>query len=189
MSDLNKNEDLKKKPITVMIIDDSSIIRLLLRDVLNQDSAIEVISHAINGKLALPRIRYYQPQIVILDYEMPELNGIETLKLIKKINRQIMIKIDYSPLYIRCQPSVNMMFQSLVNIMPHKTVAVNMTGMGSDGYEAMKELKKADAYLMWQSKESCLVYGMPAKPSEGGLVSESLDIRQLAERITFLLGA
>ena len=41
---------------------------------------------ASNGRLALPRIQAYKPNFVILDYEMPEMNGIETLEEIKKIS-------------------------------------------------------------------------------------------------------
>ncbi len=70
--------------IKVMIVDDSIIYRKVLRDVLDADKKIEVISQAVNGKLALPRIKYHKPDVVILDQEMPKMNGIETLKVIKE---------------------------------------------------------------------------------------------------------
>ncbi|HPH02125.1 MAG TPA: chemotaxis-specific protein-glutamate methyltransferase CheB [Spirochaetota bacterium] len=73
-----------RKKIRVMIVDDSLVFRTLLRDVLGDDGRIEVVTQAVNGKLALPRIRHYQPDIVILDQEMPELNGLETLELLHK---------------------------------------------------------------------------------------------------------
>ena len=78
-----KTQDLAKN-IKVVIVDDSSTYRQLLRDVLSADERIEVVSHAVNGKLALPRIRYYKPDFVILDQEMPEMTGLETLDAIRR---------------------------------------------------------------------------------------------------------
>lgn len=346
--------------IKVMVVDDSNIYRLLLREVLNSDPDIEVVAHAINGKFALPRIRHYKPHIVILDYEMPEMDGLETLKEIRKNHKDVRVimfsshtaegakttlealklgavdflqkletsKNDESKVYIKeklipkikalaktknypaiieqrrkdvlhsrngvslnttfnicaigtstggpmalkellsripgnikgsivitihmpelfteqlaanlnedsslsvkeakdgevlksgyayiapggkhlvfskaakdivcriiddpplnhCKPSVNIMFNSLSKIIPSKTMAIIMTGMGTDGYDGMVNLKKAGSYLLAQKKETCLVYGMPEKPTEDGLVKDSLDIPQLASRITHLMG-
>lgn len=70
--------------IRVLIVDDSSIQRQLLREALSTESDIEVISHAANGRLALPRVKHLGPDIVVLDQEMPEMNGIETLQEIRK---------------------------------------------------------------------------------------------------------
>ncbi|MES0489753.1 MAG: chemotaxis-specific protein-glutamate methyltransferase CheB [Leptospirales bacterium] len=345
----------------IMIIDDSTIIRNLLRDVLSQNSDMEVISVASNGLLALPRIKFYEPDIIILDYEMPQMNGIETLKEIKKMQLKtkvimfsaftaegakitiealengavdflqkpvfekgsepkqyiqetlvpkikallghvavstrtsrptkkeipgkyyvplpgsfdfciigistggpmalkemfanipesingsifvtqhmppaftkylalslnknskltiveaedgmeskpgwvyiapggkhmlaekipgagVRIKIDNSPHYKNCKPSVNLMFKSFVDIRPAKTISVIMTGMGDDGYESMKELEKAGSYLLAQNEESCLIFGMPAKPSQDNIIHESYNLDGLAKNITSLLG-
>jgi len=70
--------------IKVMIVDDSIIYRKVLRAVLDADDIIEVVTQAVNGKLALPRIKYHKPDVVILDQEMPKMNGLETLKVIKE---------------------------------------------------------------------------------------------------------
>ena len=70
--------------ITVVIVDDSDVYRVLLFKILSEDKDIEVISLARSGQLALPRVRHYKPDIVILDMEMPDLDGIKTLELIRK---------------------------------------------------------------------------------------------------------
>ena len=70
--------------ISVIIVDDSDIYRVLLFKVLSQEKEIEVISLARSGQLALPRVRHYKPDIVILDMEMPDLDGLKTLELIRK---------------------------------------------------------------------------------------------------------
>jgi len=72
--------------IKLMIIEDSVTMRNFLFQAFASDQEIEIISYASNGKLAIPRIKFYQPDIIILDYEMPLMNGIETIREIKKLN-------------------------------------------------------------------------------------------------------
>lgn len=332
--------------IRVLIVDDSSVQRQLLREALSGEPDIEVVSHAANGRLALPRVKHLGPDIVVLDQEMPEMNGIETLQEIRKeapatgvimycargadsarttiralelgafdfvrkpegetdpiqyirsvlvprirafagpvhsaprpkvpelvlrrkfdlcaigistggptalrelvpalplLRGAILIvqhmppvftaqladslsqighmpavevssrmpmeggKIyiaagghhmvveasgstielcpDEGPAEMNCKPSVNVLFRSIAKAMEKRTLSamgVVMTGMGYDGYDGMKALRAKGAHLIAQSRESCLVYGMPAKPAEDGLVDESLDIQGIARRM------
>ncbi|EQA43487.1 putative protein-glutamate methylesterase [Leptospira broomii serovar Hurstbridge str. 5399] len=73
--------DIKK--ISVLAVDDSLVYRNLLRAAFSQDPEIEFLGAAIDGKYALPKIAHLKPDFVILDVEMPEMNGIETLREIK----------------------------------------------------------------------------------------------------------
>ena len=75
---------LMGQKIRVMVVDDSLVFRTLLRDTLAECDRIEVVSLAVNGKLALPRIRHYRPDVLILDQEMPEMDGLETLALVRR---------------------------------------------------------------------------------------------------------
>ncbi len=77
-------QGVAKKPIRVIIVDDSLSYRNLLRGVFAADPAFEVVSHSVNGRLALPRIRHFQPDFVVLDQEMPEMDGLSTLKEIRQ---------------------------------------------------------------------------------------------------------
>ena len=71
--------------IRILIVDDSVVIRKLVSDILSDDPALEVIGTARNGRLALAKIEQTPPDLVTLDIEMPELNGLETLVEIRKI--------------------------------------------------------------------------------------------------------
>jgi two-component system, chemotaxis family, protein-glutamate methylesterase/glutaminase len=71
-------------PIRVLIVDDSVVIRKLLTQTLATDSSIEVAGTASNGKIALAKISQVNPELVILDVEMPEMDGLETLTNIRK---------------------------------------------------------------------------------------------------------
>lgn len=66
--------------IKVMVVDDSALIRNLVSKELSKSSSIEVVGTAINGRFALNKMDKLQPDIIVLDLEMPEMNGIEFLK-------------------------------------------------------------------------------------------------------------
>ena len=67
-------------PVRVLVVDDSVVVRRLVSDVLAADPEIEVVATASNGRLALNRLDQVAPDLVTLDIEMPELDGIATLR-------------------------------------------------------------------------------------------------------------
>jgi two-component system, chemotaxis family, protein-glutamate methylesterase/glutaminase len=73
------------KKIRVLVVDDSVVIRRLLTDILCQDPEIEVCGIASNGRIALAKLPQLNPDIVTLDIEMPELDGLGTLSELRKI--------------------------------------------------------------------------------------------------------
>lgn len=75
--------------IKVLVVDDAVVIRRILVDIINADPDLEVIGTASNGRLALGKIEALQPDLVTLDVEMPELDGLETLVEIRKIDRRL----------------------------------------------------------------------------------------------------
>lgn len=62
-----------------MVVDDSTVIRRMVSDVLSSDSEIEVAATASNGKIALEKLSQILPDVITLDVEMPIMDGIETL--------------------------------------------------------------------------------------------------------------
>jgi len=70
--------------IRVLVVDDSVVVRRMVSDVLSADPQLEVAATAANGKIALARLTQVNPDIVILDVEMPEMDGLETLTNIRK---------------------------------------------------------------------------------------------------------
>lgn len=68
--------------INVLIVDDSAFMRKLISNFLQEDSRINVVGTARNGIDALSKIEKFNPDVVTLDVEMPEMNGIEALQRI-----------------------------------------------------------------------------------------------------------
>jgi two-component system, chemotaxis family, protein-glutamate methylesterase/glutaminase len=74
-----------------MVVDDVAIVRRLVIDALSVDSEIQVVGMAANGREALAKIPTLNPDLVILDYEMPEMDGLETLRELKKLYPRIRV--------------------------------------------------------------------------------------------------
>ena len=72
------------RKIRELIVDDSVVIRRLLTDILARDPEIEVVGTAANGRIALQKLTQVNPDLVTLDIEMPELDGLATLPLLRK---------------------------------------------------------------------------------------------------------
>ncbi|WP_453996913.1 protein-glutamate methylesterase/protein-glutamine glutaminase [Bacillus nitroreducens] len=68
--------------INVLVVDDSAFMRKLITSFLQEDLRIEVVGTARNGNDALEKIEKLNPDVVTLDVEMPEMNGIEALRRI-----------------------------------------------------------------------------------------------------------
>ncbi len=66
--------------LRVLVVDDTVVFRRIVSDVLAGIPGVEVVGTAANGKLALSRMAALQPDLVTLDIEMPEMNGIEVLE-------------------------------------------------------------------------------------------------------------
>jgi two-component system, chemotaxis family, protein-glutamate methylesterase/glutaminase len=71
--------------IRVLVVDDAVVFRRLVSDELSKDPALEVVGTAANGRIALAKMPQVNPDVVILDVEMPEMDGLATLKELRKV--------------------------------------------------------------------------------------------------------
>lgn len=67
----------------MLVVDDSVVIRRLVTDILNAEDGIEVVGTAINGKAAIAKLAALTPDLITLDIEMPEMDGIATLHALR----------------------------------------------------------------------------------------------------------
>lgn len=70
--------------IKVLVVDDSVVMRRALTEALAPEEGIEVVGSAANGEVGLQKVKQLSPDLVTLDIEMPILDGLETLKVLRK---------------------------------------------------------------------------------------------------------
>ncbi len=75
--------------IRILIVDDAVVVRSRLKKILSADPELEVVGVAATGRIALAKLSQVNPDIVILDVDMPDLNGLETLTELRKTHPQL----------------------------------------------------------------------------------------------------
>lgn len=102
------------------------------------------------------------------------------------------VKKDANGYFIRSQrgekvsghcPSVDVMFDSVADVIGKDAIGVILTGMGQDGAKGLLKMRNAGAYTIGQDKDTCVVYGMPMVAYNIGGVIKQLPLDQIDEEI------
>jgi two-component system, chemotaxis family, protein-glutamate methylesterase/glutaminase len=75
----------------VLLVDDAVVVRKALSLAIAQDHDLEVAGTAVNGRVALAKFPTLKPDIVLLDFEMPEMDGLATVRELRKIDTRVPI--------------------------------------------------------------------------------------------------
>ena len=75
--------------IRVLVVEDSVTVRKRLCEVLASDPELEVVGVAANGRIALGKLPQLAPDVMVLDVEMPEMDGLATLAALRKMNLRL----------------------------------------------------------------------------------------------------
>jgi two-component system chemotaxis response regulator CheB len=91
MAVVNKRMLQTGERIRVMVVDDSVVIRRLVTHALELDPALDVVGAASNGAIALQRIPQFNPDVLTLDIEMPEMDGLQMLRHVRRDYPQLRV--------------------------------------------------------------------------------------------------
>jgi two-component system, chemotaxis family, protein-glutamate methylesterase/glutaminase len=143
-----------------------------LAERLARDSKIKVVE-AQEGMILAPGTMYLAP-------------GGKHMVLQKVENRIKTHLIDTPPVN-SCRPSVDVLFQSVEELYGGKVLSVILTGMGSDGANAVASLRAKGAYSLVQDEATSVVWGMPGAVANAGNADEILPLPSIAGKITQIL--
>jgi len=101
----------------------------------------------------------------------------------RRANRTPYCGLSDAPPVLSVKPSANIMFLSIVDEFGGSAVAVILTGMGRDGADGAAELHAKGAYVIAESQETCVVYGMPKAAVEAGVVDELLPLTDIPDAL------
>ncbi len=87
--------------IRVLLVDDESLAREMLREMLQDDPQVIIVGESCNGREALEAIRTHAPDLIFLDVQMPELGGFEVLEALGKDIPQVIFVTAYDQYAVR----------------------------------------------------------------------------------------
>jgi len=96
---------------------------------------------------------------------------------------KVLAHLDARPFDTPHRPSVDVLFQSAAETFRHRTLAVVMTGMGSDGKQGAAWIKAQGGMVFTEAEQTCIVYGMPCAVVEAGLSDRTVPLDRIAEAI------
>jgi two-component system chemotaxis response regulator CheB len=143
-----------------------ALFTLPLAQSLQSKSAIQ-IKEASDGEIAVAGCAYIAP-------------GGRQMKVAPTPAGEIQIRVNDDAPENNCRPSVDYLFRSVALHFPGRAIAAILTGMGNDGAQGLKMLKRGGCYSIAQDEASCVVFGMPREAILTGLVDAVVPLKNIA---------
>ncbi len=146
-----------------------------LAERINSQSNLTV-KEAEEGEVLKPNIVYIAP-------------GGRHLQIVDNPQGKMSCRVYDDPPVNNLRPCADVMYESLKKVSADHIICAVLTGMGADGTKGISSLKKSkDLYVVTQSEDTCVVYGMPKSADQAGLSNESQPITEISKSITKKLG-
>lgn len=132
------------------------------------------VTEAIHGESPEPNKVYIAP-------------GGRQMRVVAGADNRPILELTDDPPENNCRPAVDYLFRSAANRFPGRSMAVILTGMGSDGTLGLRLLKRHGCFVIAQDEASCVVYGMPKAAVDAGVADVVLPLESIASRITSIV--
>ena len=107
--------------------------------------------------------------------------------LLIKNGNDVMVKLSDAPPVNFCKPAVDPLFKSVAEIYGTATLAVVLTGMGSDGAEGVRKIGEIGGSAIAQDEETSVVWGMPGAAAHTGMCSDVLPLNEIGRKVSKIL--
>jgi two-component system chemotaxis response regulator CheB len=95
----------------------------------------------------------------------------------------VKVALSVQPMDKPHRPSVDVLFQSAAEVYRKRVLGVVMTGMGDDGKQGAAWIKAQGGFILTESEESCIIYGMPRSVVESGFSDGAVPLHCMAQEI------
>jgi len=96
---------------------------------------------------------------------------------------QYCIRLTEHPSDLLLKPAADILFATVAEVFGPTAIGVILTGMGSDGTLGLRKMKEAGSYNIAQSRDTCVVFGMPKSAIEAGVIDEVIPLGSIAETL------
>ena len=103
--------------------------------------------------------------------------------VVQRLGNHVLVGTNMDSPQNSCRPSVDVLFRSVATVYGGRTLAVILTGMGSDGLRGCIQLREAGARIVVQDEASSVVWGMPGFVSAAKLADKELPLGEIAAEI------
>ena len=126
----------------ILVVDDSFIMRTIIKDIVESDTDLEVAGIAENGKVGLQRVRELKPDAILLDLEMPEMSGIDMLKRLMLIGKAKVIVVS-SVGQTGSPQAMEARRLGAVDVIAKPSGAMSLDLQAKKGHEIVQSLRRA----------------------------------------------
>jgi DNA-binding NarL/FixJ family response regulator len=151
--------------IKLMLVDDHAVLRDGLKNIVGMESDIQVVCEAVNGMEAIEKVEEFSPDVILMDINIPERNGIEVTGLIKGM-----------------YPSIKILILTMYN---HEEYFLSAIRQGADGYllkdapsdhviDAIRAVAKGQSVIHPSMTKKFLNFSSPKKENVAVEKKESL---------------
>lgn len=106
---------------------------------------------------------------------------------VRRRGNDVCTSTDDGPKVSGFRPSVDVLFESVAQTYGANAIGLVMTGMGSDGAEGIRMLRKAGARTLAQDRDSSIVYGMPKAAADTGCVDKIVSLAEIPDTLVKML--
>jgi len=126
----------------VLIVDDSFIMRAIIKEIVQSDQDFEVVGEAENGKVGLQKARELKPDLILLDLEMPEMGGIDMLKRVALLSKAKVIIVS-SLGQLGSAPALEARRLGAVDVIAKPSGAMSLDLKDKSGHEILQSARRA----------------------------------------------
>lgn len=137
-----KPKDIRS-PVRVMLVDDSAVVRGLMSRALREDMAINIVASASNGQEAIDLCKTNELDVVILDIEMPVMDGLTALPVLLKLQPKMKVMMASTLTQRNADISMKAMRMGAADYIPKPTTTASDPGAVESFYRELRDKVKA----------------------------------------------